>query len=173
MVGSVFSTHQFKKDTARLKKQGRNMRLLRDTLDLLIEEQPLPKRYRNHQLHGDFAGCCDCHIQPDWILIYEYRGNELRLYRTGSHSELYWIESSRLSVFKHIDRRLFDDSNIALRMLVSVPWQCLFMTFLLFPYVGIHPEAVVDEVEDRDEDFFPAGQEPAHLVGEVNEADLA
>jgi len=60
-------------------------------LDLLAADQPLPAKNRNHQLHGDYDGFWECHITPDWLLIY-VKDTEIRiisLYRTGSHSDLF------------------------------------------------------------------------------------
>ena len=58
---------------------------------LLAAGEPLPEKNRDHQLSGDYALCRECHITPDWLLIYEVDGNELILYltRTGSHSDLF------------------------------------------------------------------------------------
>ena len=58
-------------------------------LDLLIEGNPLPPEYKDHPLRGDFAGSRDCHLEPDWLLIYTLEGNHLRLERTGTHSDLF------------------------------------------------------------------------------------
>ena len=60
-------------------------------MDMLANEQPLPEKYKDHALTGDWKGFRECHIQPDWLLIYEINNNELILYltRTGSHSDLF------------------------------------------------------------------------------------
>ena len=60
-------------------------------IDMLANEQPLPEKYKDHALTGDWKGFRECHIQPDWLLIYEINNNELILYltRTGSHSDLF------------------------------------------------------------------------------------
>lgn len=62
---------------------------LRTLLDLLIEGRPLPADYKDHPLRGEFTGSRDCHIQPDWILIYTIEGNHVRFERTGTHNELF------------------------------------------------------------------------------------
>jgi addiction module toxin, relE/stbE family len=67
------------------------MRLLEKVIELLANQKPLPEKNRDHQLSGDYAGCRECHITPDWLLIYEVADEELILYltRTGSHSDLF------------------------------------------------------------------------------------
>ena len=82
-------TGQFKKDVKRAQKRGKKMEKLIRVLDLLIEGNPLPPEYKDHPLRGDFAGSRDCHLEPDWLLIYTLEGNHLRLERTGTHSDLF------------------------------------------------------------------------------------
>ena len=67
------------------------MALLTEILKKLAAGEDLPARNRDHMLSGDYAGCHECHITPDWLLIYEINGDELILYltRTGSHSDLF------------------------------------------------------------------------------------
>ena len=81
----------FKKDYKRIVKRGYDMRLLEKVIELLANQEPLPEKNRDHQLSGDYAGCRECHITPDWLLIYEVADEELILYltRTGSHSDLF------------------------------------------------------------------------------------
>ena len=81
----------FKKDYKRIVKRGYDMRLLDKVIELLANQKPLPEKNRDHQLSGDYAGCRECHITPDWLLIYEVADEELILYltRTGSHSDLF------------------------------------------------------------------------------------
>lgn len=81
----------FKKDYKRTVKRGYDMRLLEKVIELLANQKPLPEKNRDHQLSGDYAGCRECHITPDWLLIYEVADEELILYltRTGSHSDLF------------------------------------------------------------------------------------
>jgi mRNA interferase YafQ len=62
---------------------------LKAVLDLLIEGDYLPPRYKDHPLRGDYAGSRDCHLEPDWILIYTLEGNHVRFERTGTHSDLF------------------------------------------------------------------------------------
>ncbi len=84
-------TTQFKKDVRLCKKRGLDIGLLSEVLKLLASGTPLPEKYHDHTLSGQSAGCRECHIQPDWILIYEYAGSEVIIYltRTGTHSDLF------------------------------------------------------------------------------------
>ena len=81
----------FKRDYKRIKKRGYDLRLLEDVIALLAQEQELPPAYRDHALTGDYSGCRECHIGPDWLLVYEVLQDELLLYltRTGTHSDLF------------------------------------------------------------------------------------
>lgn len=80
----------FKKDYKTMKKRGYNMQLLSKVVDTLAMGKVLDEKYRDHKLIGNYQGCRECHITPDWLLIYEISGDELILYltRTGSHSDL-------------------------------------------------------------------------------------
>lgn len=84
-------TSQFKKDLKLMKKRGNDLTLLEEVLNLLADGKPLAEKYRNHTLTGNFGGCSECHIKPDWLLVYEYDEEILYLYllRTGSHSDLF------------------------------------------------------------------------------------
>lgn len=81
----------FKKDYKRIVKRGYDVRQLEAVIGLLAERKPLPEKYRDHNLVGNYSGCRECHITPDWLLIYEINEDELVLYltRTGSHSDLF------------------------------------------------------------------------------------
>ena len=83
---------QFRKDYKRVLKQpGHTPELLQEVLDYLVQEQPLPEKYRDHALSGNYADFRECHILPDWLLIYKVEEDILifTLTRTGSHSELF------------------------------------------------------------------------------------
>lgn len=84
-------TTQFKRDLKKAQKQNKNLDLLNKVLQQLAEGIPLPEKNCDHALTGNYAGCRECHIQPDWLLIYEIAEDTLFLYltRTGSHSELF------------------------------------------------------------------------------------
>ena len=81
----------FKKDYNRIVKRGYDIRLLEEVISILANQEPLPEKFRDHSLLGKYTGCRECHITPDWLLIYEIDGDELILYltRTGSHSDLF------------------------------------------------------------------------------------
>lgn len=87
----VFYSSRFIKDYKRAKKQGRDVELLLDVVDILAAEEPLAPKYQDHALAGDYRGHRECHIQPDWLLIYKINDRELllTLTRTGTHSELF------------------------------------------------------------------------------------
>ncbi|MBQ1916988.1 MAG: type II toxin-antitoxin system YafQ family toxin [Lachnospiraceae bacterium] len=87
----LIMTSQFKKDLKRIRKRGMDLSLLRNVLQTLREEKLLEEKYRDHALTGDYAGFRECHIQPDWLLIYAISYGELILTasRTGSHSDLF------------------------------------------------------------------------------------
>ena len=88
MLTPVRST-QFRRDLKRLAKQGKNLGKLRALLDLLVREDPLAARHRDHALRGPWNGYREAHIEGDWLLIYRVQGRDLLLARTGSHSELF------------------------------------------------------------------------------------
>jgi len=85
------TTAKYRKDCKRALKSGLPMHLLDDVLQTLIEEKPLDPKYNDHALKGDYHGFRECHIKPDWLLIYTVdKGNLiLTATRTGSHSELF------------------------------------------------------------------------------------
>lgn len=82
-------TTQFRKDYKLCKKRGYDMRLLKELIDTLAIPEPLPERNRDHNLVGNYAQKRECHIQPDWLLIYRVEGNQLVLYRMGTHADLF------------------------------------------------------------------------------------
>lgn len=84
-------TTQFKRDLKKAQKQNKNLDLLNKVLQQLADSIPLPEKNRDHALTGNYAGCRECHIQPDQLLIYEIAEDTLFLYltRTGSHNELF------------------------------------------------------------------------------------
>lgn len=82
---------KFQKDLKRIQKRGYDITLLKDVLNLLVNGKILPIKYKDHNLSGNFKGCREGHITPDWLLIYEISDDELILYltRTGTHSDLF------------------------------------------------------------------------------------
>ena len=82
-------TVQFKKDIKKQIKRGKNPEKLTQVVKLLLNCEPLPEANKDHQLIGNRAGRRDCHIEPDWVLIYRKTDEEIRLERTGTHSDLF------------------------------------------------------------------------------------
>ena len=80
---------QFKRDVRKARARGKNLSRLRVLLESLIEQEPLAARHRDHPLRGIWKGHREAHIEPDWLLIYRVKGDELHLVRTGSHSDLF------------------------------------------------------------------------------------
>lgn len=80
---------QFKRDVRKAEKRGKELSKLRTLLALLIEQTPLPERYRDHSLKGKWEGFRDAHIEPDWLLIYRVADDELQLARTGTHADVF------------------------------------------------------------------------------------
>ena len=81
---------QYKRDCKAAKKSGLDMEKLELIIQLLAADIPLPARNRDHALNGNWTGCRECHIEPDWLLVYSKDNYSLNLYliRTGSHSKL-------------------------------------------------------------------------------------
>lgn len=91
MKYDVVITNACKKDIKRASKQGKNIDLLFEVVDRLSEGEVLEPKYKDHKLSGEYEGKRECHIEPDFFLIYEIREKEIVLYlaRVGSHSELF------------------------------------------------------------------------------------
>lgn len=85
----VVNSTQFKKDFKRVSKRGYKIQKLAVVISLLAEDKELPRRCKPHKLSGNYEHFWECHIEPDWLLVYEYAGDELRLRRTGTHSDLF------------------------------------------------------------------------------------
>lgn len=84
-------SNRFKKDFKTIKKRGYNIKLLEEVLNFLVNEEELPEKYRDYQLIGNYKGYRECHITPDWLLIYKVEEDilTLTLTRTGTHSDLF------------------------------------------------------------------------------------
>lgn len=82
-------TTAFERDLRRVRKQGRDLDKLETLVDLLQNRQPVPPRNHRHPLRGQWSGHWDCHIAPDWLLLYRETERALILVRTGSHAELF------------------------------------------------------------------------------------
>jgi mRNA interferase YafQ len=86
---AIFQTSQFKKDFKRLKKRGKDLSKLKEVVSAIANSEALEERHRDHALSGNWSGSRDCHVEPDWILIYRVEENDLFLERTSSHSDLF------------------------------------------------------------------------------------
>jgi mRNA interferase YafQ len=85
----LFQSNQFLKDIKRMKKRGKDIKKLQTVVNKLANNETLHPKYRDHSLMGEWKPCRDCHIEPDWLLVYHSDSNILRLERTGSHSDLF------------------------------------------------------------------------------------
>ncbi len=91
MVLEVILSNRFKKDLKIIKKRGYDLDLLDAIVNQLAAEEPLADKHHDHSLTGDYAGFRECHILPDWLLVYRIDAREifLLLSRTGTHSDLF------------------------------------------------------------------------------------
>ena len=90
MLKTIIPTTAFRKDLKRCSRSGRHdLDLLKDIIHKTANGKSLDAKYRDHPLDGDYSDCRECHIKPDWLLIYRYTDSELFLIRLGSHTELF------------------------------------------------------------------------------------
>lgn len=94
MARTLEETSQFKRDKKRIKGAGRyDWDKMRAVVKELMNDRPLKHQHRDHELSGEYAGVRECHVEPDWLLIYDREGplenGSLRLVRTGTHGELF------------------------------------------------------------------------------------
>lgn len=89
MIYTIRRTTQFKKDVKRVLKQGKDLERLLMVVQKLAQGQALDASFLDHPLKGEFQNKRDCHLEPDWVLIYAIEDEELVLYRTGSHADLF------------------------------------------------------------------------------------
>ena len=91
MKYEIQRTSQFKKDYKLAVKRGCDINKLQRVIFILANGEPLPDEYLDHPLRGDYGGYRECHIEPDWLLVYKITENVLvlTLYRTGTHSDLF------------------------------------------------------------------------------------
>lgn len=87
----IVYTNRMKRDVRRMRRQGRDLGKLETVLNILAEEKALPPRYKDHPLRGDYEGFRECHIESDWLLIYQTYRDVLILtaVATGSHQDLF------------------------------------------------------------------------------------
>lgn len=86
---SIRRLSQFRRDYKRVEKQGKAMQAIDKIIVVLATKQLTEKRFKDHKLSGIYKDCRECHINPDWLLIYQITKSELVLIRTGSHAELF------------------------------------------------------------------------------------
>ncbi|HAS74665.1 MAG TPA: type II toxin-antitoxin system mRNA interferase toxin, RelE/StbE family [Clostridiales bacterium UBA8960] len=91
MKYTIKPTTKFQKDLKRVEKRGYNISLLTEVIKMIANGEELPVKYRDHYLSGNYSTCRECHITPDWLLIYEITEHDLILYltRTRTHSDLF------------------------------------------------------------------------------------
>lgn len=83
------TTKRFEKDVKLARKRGKDLSKLRETMDHLLEGKKLPHKYFDHWLEGNYIDRRECHIEPDWLLIYRPQPKEIIFERTGTHSDLF------------------------------------------------------------------------------------
>lgn len=90
MLDVVLSS-RFRRDLKTAARRGYNFEILNDVVDQLVRREILPEKNRDHSLTGEYEGCRECHLAPDWLLVYQINDSELVLYlmRTGTHSDLF------------------------------------------------------------------------------------
>lgn len=89
MTLRLVRTNQFKRDYKRARRRGNDIGQLVEVITLLAAGEPLPARYRDHALLGEYRDCRECHIEPDWLLLYQRTRSELILIRTGTYADLF------------------------------------------------------------------------------------
>ena len=85
----IVQRRQFRNDLKRQKLRGKDIEELIAAVELLAETGTLPPEYRPHRLTGEWSSVLECHIEPDWLLIYSVSSTEVFLFRTGTHSDLF------------------------------------------------------------------------------------
>ena len=88
MKNMVWTT-SFKKDFKRMIKRGKSTEAIKAVIQIIAEEKALDEKYKDHPLMGNYAGTRECHIEPDWLLIYQPKGDDIVMVRTGTHSDLF------------------------------------------------------------------------------------
>ena len=87
MLKPIYAT-KFKRDLKRMEKSGKDPEKIKAVIRLICNEEPLEARHRDHPLSGNWKGFRDCHVEPDWILIYNVVDGKANFARTGTHSDL-------------------------------------------------------------------------------------
>ena len=86
---SLSQTVQFARDVKRMRKRGKDLGKLEEVVRSLAHGETMDPRHRDHALQGEWKGARDCHVEPDWVLIYTADATALRLERTGTHADLF------------------------------------------------------------------------------------
>ena len=81
--------NKFEKDLRLAVKRGKSLEKLKKIMRTLVEQKPLENKYRDHSLKGEYTDCRECHIEPDWLLIYMITDDSIIFIRTGSHADLF------------------------------------------------------------------------------------
>ena len=91
MKYNIIPTTKFKKDLKKASKRNLKIEKLEKVIDIIANGEMLSEKYRDHELNGNYSGCRECHIEPDWLLIYEIHNDKLILIltRTGTHADLF------------------------------------------------------------------------------------
>ena len=83
------TTHQFDKDLKRNFKRGKDKNKIFKIMDMIINQVSLASKYKDHKLYGEWKDCRECHIEPDWLLIYRIEENFVSFERNGTHTDLF------------------------------------------------------------------------------------
>ena len=86
---SIQTTKLFEKDVIKAQKRGKDLAKLKAIINELVNRRVLPTKYKDHKLTGHYIGFKECHIEPDWLLVYKIANNILYLVRTGTHADLF------------------------------------------------------------------------------------
>jgi mRNA interferase YafQ len=85
----VKRTNKFKKEYRLMEKRGKDMGKIDLVIRLIARGVPLPAEYHEHLLHGAYEGCTECHVEPNWLLVYRFEDDIVHFARTGTHSDLF------------------------------------------------------------------------------------
>ena len=88
MLSPIY-TNTFSRDIKRAKKRRKDMSKIKKVMEMLVKDEPLPKKYREHRLIGQYMHRLECHIEPDWLLIYKKGSKQIIFERTGTHADLF------------------------------------------------------------------------------------
>jgi len=86
---TITKTTRFDKDVKKMKKRGKSFEVFKEVITKLANDQSLDPKFKDHKLIGNYSGTRECHIEPDWLLVYKNSKEELLLIRTGTHSDLF------------------------------------------------------------------------------------